>query len=63
MASIRVKCKVIEKRLISPTVFAVKFKPHRKFNFEPGQFISVEVPGADAKAKPILQEHDRILSF
>jgi len=35
----------------TPTVFGIRFEPNKKFSFNPGQFISVEVP--IGKRKPL----------
>ena len=37
-------CRVIETRLLTPTVLQVRFEPLHKFDFHPGQFLSVYVP-------------------
>jgi len=47
-----IKCLVIEKQWISPTVFKLRFKPSRKINFSPGQFLSVRIPVEGSK-KPL----------
>jgi NAD(P)H-flavin reductase len=38
------KCKVTEILWLSPTVFTLRFEPFKKIAFEPGQFLSVQLP-------------------
>ena len=38
------KCRVLEVNWITPTVMKVSFEPEKKFDFEPGQFLSLTVP-------------------
>jgi ferredoxin-NADP reductase len=45
-------CRVLEGVWITPTVLKLRFEPNKKFNFEPGQFLSIQVPTWDKKARP-----------
>ena len=47
------KCKVVYKKWLTPTVFDIRFEPHKGFKFEAGQFVSVVVPNQDPKGKPL----------
>ncbi len=44
MFASRLKCRVIETRWATPSVFLVRFKPSKFFTFQPGQFVSVVIP-------------------
>lgn len=44
MPSTKVKCRVIAKRWLTPTVMGLEFEPSKKFRFEGGQFLSIYVP-------------------
>ena len=39
-------CTVTQKKLLTPTTFALSFRPEPSFEFKAGQFISVIIPGA-----------------
>ena len=39
-------CRIIENKMLTPTVFELKFETDRKFSFEAGQFVSIVIPGA-----------------
>ncbi len=51
MFAARLKCKVIETRWATPSVFLIRFKPSRLFSFLPGQFISVVIPTPSGPVK------------
>lgn len=51
MFASRLKCRVIEVRWATPSVFLVRFEPSRSFSFLPGQFISVVVPTPSGPVK------------
>jgi len=59
MPARQVECRVLETIWITPTVLRLRFEPSRKFDFEPGQFLSLVVPkpfsppGASARLKRI----------
>lgn len=40
----RIRCKVIEKIWLTPTVVRLRFEPNKKFRFREGQFLSLIVP-------------------
>jgi ferredoxin-NADP reductase len=48
-----VRCKVLSKLWLTPTVLQLRFEPSRKFSFEPGQFLSVFVPVMDSRGRPL----------
>lgn len=52
-------CKVISIDWISPSVFSLRFEPERSFSYEPGQFVSVLLPGEPADVRNVR----RIYSF
>lgn len=43
------RCRVESTRDLSPSVFEITFTPDKPFDFQAGQYISVEVPQADGK--------------
>jgi CDP-4-dehydro-6-deoxyglucose reductase len=43
-AARQLKCTIIEKIWVTPTVMKIRFMPEKRFLFEPGQFISIVVP-------------------
>ncbi len=49
MFSRKLKCEVLEKRWLTPTVMQIRFSASRSFTFSAGQFISVNVPGQGKK--------------
>lgn len=46
------RCRVLETKLIAAGVLSVRFEPCRKLPFEPGQFLSLVVPGENSEAHP-----------
>ena len=52
-------CKVLSIDWISPSVFSLRFEPERAFSYEPGQFVSVLLPGEPADVRNVR----RIYSF
>lgn len=46
------KCRVLETVWITPSVVRIRFEPSRKFDFKPGQFISVVIPPFHKSSKP-----------
>jgi ferredoxin-NADP reductase len=46
-------CKVLQVKWLTPTVIDLRFEPSKKFNFEPGQFISVVVPDPKGGKRPL----------
>ncbi|MEW6055327.1 MAG: FAD-dependent oxidoreductase [Bdellovibrionota bacterium] len=46
------RCQVVEKRWITPVVIYLRFTSAKKMNYYPGQFLSLCVPGGDAR-KPV----------
>lgn len=46
-------CRVLEILWLTPTVFRVRFEPLKRFDFEPGQFVSVVVPPNTRGSKPV----------
>lgn len=42
--SSEMKCTVTQKIWLTPSVFVLRFSPSKKFEFEPGQFVSVTIP-------------------
>lgn len=51
MFASRLKCKVVETRWATPSVFLVRFKPNKFFSFQPGQFVSVVIPTPSGPVK------------
>jgi ferredoxin-NADP reductase len=45
------KCRVIETRWATPSVFIVRFRPSRAFHYLPGQFVSVVIPALSGAIK------------
>lgn len=54
-----ITCQVSETKWLTPTVVGIRFEPNKRFTFEPGQFLSLIVPGTESSAKPAR----RIYSF
>lgn len=46
-------CRVLELIWLTPTVFRLRFEPLKRFDFEPGQFVSVVVPAMSKTVKPV----------
>jgi CDP-4-dehydro-6-deoxyglucose reductase len=44
MPALKVTCKIIEKKWLTPTVMGIRFEPSKRFKYEAGQFISIRVP-------------------
>jgi ferredoxin-NADP reductase len=44
MFATRMKCKVLETRWATPSVFLLRFEPSKAFTYLPGQFVSVVIP-------------------
>lgn len=57
-----VKCTVISKLWLTPSVVQIRFEPSKRFEFEAGQFISVMVPGG-TPLNPMSQPVRRIYSL
>ena len=53
MVAREIKCRIIEIHWPTPTVMSIRFESNRKFDFEPGQFLSLYVPDPDGKSKPL----------
>jgi NAD(P)H-flavin reductase len=53
MAAIQTPCNIKHFRMLTPTVFELKFEPETPFEFEPGQFVSVIVPGAGPQGRDL----------
>ena len=51
MFASRLKCRVIETRWATPSVFIVRFRPSKAFTYQPGQFVSVVVPTSSGAVK------------
>ena len=45
------KCKIVNNKYLTPTVFEVSFEPNESLEFQPGQFLSVVIPGAGPKGR------------
>ncbi len=58
-SAIKVRCRIVEKRWLTPTVLAIRFEPSKSFAYEAGQFLSLYVPSRENGAKPLR----RIYSF
>lgn len=52
MLARKYRCRVMEKRWLTPTVFALRFAPHRRLRFDPGQFLSVSIPAVSRGERP-----------
>lgn len=52
MAAREILCRVIEVRWLTPSVMNVRFEPNKKFNYDPGQFLSIYVPPPHEDLKP-----------
>lgn len=51
MLAKRIKCEVVQKTWLTPTVFSLKFRSNKNLKFLPGQFLSIFVPkGKNEKA-------------
>jgi ferredoxin-NADP reductase len=58
-AARQINCVVTETKWLTPTVVGIRFEPNKRFAHEPGQFLSLIVPGTEKSAKPAR----RIYSF
>jgi ferredoxin-NADP reductase len=58
-AARQITCAVTETKWLTPTVVGIRFEPNKRFSFDPGQFLSLIVPGTESSAKPAR----RIYSF
>ncbi|HUP58151.1 MAG TPA: FAD-binding oxidoreductase [Bdellovibrionota bacterium] len=55
----KINCQVTETKWLTPTVVGIRFEPSKRFHHEPGQFLSLIIPGTESNAKPAR----RIYSF
>lgn len=47
----KIKCRIIEKIWLTPTVVRLRFEPSKRFIFSPGQFLSIYIPSAAASER------------
>lgn len=45
----RLKCQLIQREWITPSVMRIRFEPSKRFEFEPGQFVSLVVPHSGSR--------------
>jgi CDP-4-dehydro-6-deoxyglucose reductase len=57
--AIVVKCTVVEKIWLTPTVMKIRFEPSKRFSYQPGQFLSLIIPPPPPYTRP----KRRIYSF
>ena len=53
MAAIATPCKITHFQMLTPTVFELKFEPETGFEFQPGQFVSIVIPGAGPQGRDL----------
>jgi CDP-4-dehydro-6-deoxyglucose reductase len=58
-AARQIICTVTETKWLTPTVVGIRFEPSKRFVYEPGQFLSLIIPGTEQSARPAR----RIYSF
>ncbi|MGE0616348.1 MAG: ferredoxin--NADP reductase [Bacteriovoracia bacterium] len=56
-------CTILEVLWVTPSVLKVRFEPHKKFKYEPGQFLSIAIPSPSGKGKPTRRAYSFALPF